>query len=73
VGRLVKAGVPDSAITLQPITTQPVYGPQGPRGYQVLQSLFVISADLPAVEGLALNRAGMVPASAPPRSPAASE
>ncbi len=62
VHRLEQAGVPDSAITLQPITTQPVYGPQGPQGYQVMQSLFVLSSDLSAVEGLALNPAGMVPA-----------
>lgn len=54
------AGLPDSAITLQPVTTNPLYGPNGVREYQVNQSLFLVSDDLTSVERLALDPAGLM-------------
>lgn len=55
-----EVGLPDSAIRLQPVTTNPLYGPDGVRDYQVNQSLFLISEDLTGVERLALDPAGLL-------------
>lgn len=55
VAGLVASGIPRDAITLQPVTTNPMYGSEGIREYQVTQALFLISDDLDAVEALALD------------------
>ena len=64
VGRILtgftEVGLPDSVVTLQPVTTNPLYGPDGVREYQVNQSLFLISDDLTGVERLALDPAGLL-------------
>jgi len=60
VAGLAEAGVPREAVTLQPVTTNPMYGPEGIRDYQVNQSLFLVSEDLDAVERLALDPAGLL-------------
>lgn len=60
VAGLAAAGVPREAVTLQPVTTNPMYGPEGIRDYQVNQSLFLVSEDLDAVERLALDPAGLL-------------
>ena len=64
VGRILtgftEVGLPDSVVTLQPVTTNPLYGPDGVREYQVNQSLFLISDDLSGVERLALDPAGLL-------------
>ncbi len=57
---LAAAGVPREAVTLQPVTTNPLYGSEGIRDYQVNQSLFLVSEDLDAVERLALDPAGLL-------------
>ena len=54
--QLAAAGVPDSAVTLQPPSAQPMYSPQGGRsGYSVVQPLYVLSADVDQLEGVALD------------------
>jgi hypothetical protein len=60
VAGLAGAGVPRGTVTLQPVTTNPMYGPDGIRDYQVNQSLFLVSEDLDAVERLALDPAGLL-------------
>ena len=64
VGRILtgftEVGLPDSVVTLQPVTANPLYGPDGVREYQVNQSLFLISDDLTGVERLALDPAGLL-------------
>ena len=54
VAGLVAAGIPRDAVVLQPVTTNPMYGSEGIREYQVNQTLYVVSEDLDAVESLAL-------------------
>ncbi|MCL7970358.1 MAG: SIMPL domain-containing protein [marine benthic group bacterium] len=54
VAGLVSAGIPRDAVVLQPVTTNPMYGSEGIREYQVNQTLYVVSEDLDAVESLAL-------------------
>ncbi len=53
LARLTEGGIPHEAVTLQPVTTSPMYGPEGIREYQVNQSLYLISGELDAVELLA--------------------
>jgi uncharacterized protein len=60
VAGLAEAGVPRESVTLQPVTTNPMYGPDGIRDYQVIQSLFLVSEDLDAVERLALDPVGLL-------------
>jgi hypothetical protein len=60
VAGLAGAGIPRGTVTLQPVTTNPMYGPDGIRDYQVNQSLFLVSEDLDAVERLALDPAGLL-------------
>lgn len=57
---MARAGIPADAVTLQPVTTNPVYGPNGITDYQISQSLFLVSENLEAVEDLALNPAGLL-------------
>ena len=56
---LLKAkDIDDKDITLQPINSERVYGPQGQTStFNIQQGLFVITANIAAVEGLALNPA----------------
>jgi uncharacterized protein len=53
--QLMAAGVPDSAIIMQPPSAQPVYSQQGRSGYNVMQPLYVLSADIDQVESIALD------------------
>jgi uncharacterized protein len=53
---LAAEGVDSSAISVQPVNAQPLWGPQGMReGYNLVQSLYVVSQDPAALERLALN------------------
>jgi uncharacterized protein len=61
VAGLVSAGVPRDAVVRQPVTTNPMYGSDGIRGYQVNQTLYLVSEDLDAVESLALDPSGLLP------------
>jgi hypothetical protein len=60
VSGLVAAGVPRDAVVLQPVTTNPVYGSDGIREYQVNQTLYLVSEDLDVVESLALDPSGLL-------------
>lgn len=54
--QLVAAGLPDSALTLQPPSAQPQYSPQGGRsGYSVVQPIYIVSSDIERVESVALE------------------
>lgn len=54
--QLATAGLPDSALTLQPPSAQPLYSPQGGRsGYSVTQPIYVLSSDIERVEAVALE------------------
>lgn len=54
--QLLAAGLPDSAITLQPPSAQPQYSPQGGRsGYSVVQPLYILSSDIAQLEAVALE------------------
>jgi hypothetical protein len=54
--QLTAAGLPDSALTLQPPSAQPQYSPQGGRsGYSVVQPLYVLTGDIERVEAVALE------------------
>jgi len=58
---LKSKNIDEKEITIQPITTQPVYGAQGKTSnYNILQSLFVITSDISAAEGLALDPAALL-------------
>lgn len=53
---LVEAGVADDDISVQPVTTNPRYDREGqPSGAQLRQTVMVVSADVDAVESLALD------------------
>ena len=54
--RLQEAGVPDSAISVQPVTANPMYNSNGViSSYQMVQGIVVISQDVPGVERWALD------------------
>jgi len=59
---LVRArGLPDTALTVQPPTAQPMWGREGVRtGYTLQQPVFIISDRLADVEPLALDPAGVL-------------
>ncbi len=58
---ILAAGVPESAVSVQPMTTQPMYGNQGLiTGYRLMQSLIVITEKFQAVEELALDPTGLL-------------
>ena len=60
--RLRAAGVPDSAINLQPVSSQPQWNREGERsGYVLQQPLFVVSSDVDAIERLALAPGSVLP------------
>ena len=62
VERLRAAGVADSAINLQPVTSQPQWNREGERsGYVLQQPLFVVSTDVDAIERLALAPGSVLP------------
>jgi uncharacterized protein len=61
--RLRAAGVPDSAINLQPVSSMPQWNRDGERsGYILQQPLFVVSSDVAAIERLALAPGSILPA-----------
>ena len=50
------AGIPDSALALQPVSAQPIWSQQGERtGYNLQQPLYVIMNDVARIESLALD------------------
>jgi len=56
MAELKKAGISDTAISVQPINRNPVYNNNGNMtGYSFNQSVYVISSDIGTVEKLALN------------------
>ena len=57
---LAAAGVSRESVVLQPVTTNPMYGSDGIREYQVNQTLYLISEDLDAVESLALDPSSLL-------------
>lgn len=62
VERLKAAGVPDSAINLQPVAAQPQWNREGERsGFLVQQSIFIVSSDPDAIEQLALAPGAVLP------------
>jgi hypothetical protein len=59
--RLESAGVPTSEVSLQPVTTNPIYDREGRvSGAQLRQTVLVLSSDLAAVESLALDPGDLV-------------
>ncbi len=53
-------GLPDTSITVQPPSANPTYGYNGtPTGYQIQQSLFVVSSNVDEIESLALDPASL--------------
>ncbi len=53
-------GLPDSGVTVQPPSANPVYDNSGTMvGYQVQQALFVVSGDVDEIESLALDPASL--------------
>ncbi|HET6568341.1 MAG TPA: SIMPL domain-containing protein [Rhodothermales bacterium] len=59
--QLHSAGIADSSISVQPVNAQPRWGPNGVReGYNLMQSLFVISPQPEVLEQLALNPGGLL-------------
>ena len=60
--RLRAAGIPDSAINLQPVNAQPQWNREGERsGFLVQQAVFVVSTDPDAIERLALAPGDVLP------------
>ena len=60
--RLRAAGVPDSAINLQPVNAQPQWNREGERsGFVLQQPLFVVSSDVDGIERLALAPGTILP------------
>ncbi len=56
IGTLEETGIDRTEITIQPVTSQPVYDHQGAiTSYRVQQSLYVISDQVAVIEDLALN------------------
>lgn len=61
IERLSAAGVADEAVSLQPVTTNPIYDREGQvTGTQLRQTLLVVSSDLAAVESLALDPGDLI-------------
>ncbi len=59
--RMQQRGLADSAISLQPPSSQPMYGQNGTiRSYQIMQSLTVVSSDIQTVESWALDPASLL-------------
>jgi hypothetical protein len=58
--QLAGLGLPDTSVTVQPPNSHPTYGYNGtPTGYQVQQSLFVVSSNVDGIEALALDPASL--------------
>lgn len=58
--QLAGLGLADTSVTVQPPNAHPTYGYNGTMtGYQVQQSLFVVSDDVDAIERLALDPASL--------------
>lgn len=54
--RLQEAGIDSSAVTIQPVNANQIWGPQGlQEGYNLVQSLIVISDNPAELERLAIN------------------
>jgi len=59
--RLQVVGVSTEEISLQPVTTNPIYDREGrASGTQLRQTVLVVSRDLAAVESLALDPGGLI-------------
>ncbi len=55
-GQLRDAGVPDSAVSVQPVSANPMYSQSGTiTSYQVVQGVVVVSSDVEAVERWAFD------------------
>jgi len=53
---LKSRNIDEKDISIQPINTEPVYGAQGKTSnYNILQSLFVVTSNIAAIEALALD------------------
>lgn len=50
-----RAGIADSAISVHPVAVNPNYGQQGIVGYNLLQTIVIISTQIDTVEALALH------------------
>lgn len=57
--QLAGLGLADTSITVQPPSAHPTYTDGNVTGYQVQQSLFVVSDDVDAIEALALDPASL--------------
>lgn len=58
-------GVDSAAVAVQPVNAQPMWGPEGRReGYNLVQSLYVVSEDPTSLERLALNPGDLLTGSA---------
>jgi hypothetical protein len=57
---LREAGVPEKDISIQPINSMTNYDQGSIAGYRLQQGVYVISRDIDAIEGLALNPADLV-------------
>ncbi len=55
VGKLAARGISAKSLSVQPLTTNPIYEQAGITGYRIQQSLFVVSDSLSLLEDLALN------------------
>jgi hypothetical protein len=61
IGRLDEAGVSADDVSLQPVTTNPIYDREGRvTGAQLRQTFLVVSPDLEAVESLALDPGDLI-------------
>ncbi len=55
VAALRSAGVSDTSISVQPVNAQQNWGANGPSGYNLVQSAYVVSGDPQMIEDLAVN------------------
>lgn len=61
VDRLTSAGVDADDVSLQPVTSHPMYDREGQvSGSRIMQSVLVVSTDLDAVESLALDPGDLI-------------
>ncbi|MBW7888246.1 MAG: SIMPL domain-containing protein [Bacteroidetes bacterium] len=56
-GHFKKGNIPDSSVTLQPAVAMGNYGQGGIVGYNLTQSLYIISSDITTIEEMATNPA----------------
>ncbi len=58
--KLKAVGIDSSEITVQPVNTMPIYRPKGEMEYNLIQSIIVISRNIPTIARLALNPGKLV-------------